>query len=66
LRRGDRMIAMQGLKWAMALLGLMVLTVSPWIWQISPAWFWLVGPLLVASMVWLVIEYLRWSQRWGN
>jgi hypothetical protein len=59
-------MVMQGLKRAMAFLGLVVLTVSPWLWQASPRWFWLVGPLLLGWMVWLVIEYLKWSQRWGK
>jgi hypothetical protein len=45
---------------------LVVLTISPWVWQASPEWFWLVGPLLLAWMVWLVIEYLKWSQQWGK
>ncbi len=44
------------------LIGLGLLAVSPYLWQISLSFLWLIIPMLGAWAIWLVIEYLRWAE----
>ena len=43
-------------------IGVGLLGVSPYLWQISLNFLWLIIPILGAWAIWLVIQYLRWAE----
>ena len=43
-------------------IGLGLLGVSPYLWQINLNFLWLIVPMLGAWAIWLVNEYLRWAE----
>jgi uncharacterized RDD family membrane protein YckC len=43
-------------------IGVGLLGVSPYLWQINLNFLWLIVPMLGAWAIWLVIEYLRWAE----
>jgi purine-cytosine permease-like protein len=49
-------------RWMIGLIGLGLLAVSPYLWQININFLWLILPMLGAWAIWLVIEYLRWTE----
>ena len=50
------------IKFILAILGVAVLTTSPWIFKWSIPIGWLAIALLVVWVVWLANEYLTWAR----
>jgi hypothetical protein len=50
------------LRWMIGVIGVGLLAVSPYLWQINLNFLWLIVPMLGAWGIWLVIEYLRWAE----
>jgi len=51
---------------ALALAGLLVIGILPWIWQLHP---WLGASLLIPIIpwcIWLIFEYLHWARGLGK
>jgi hypothetical protein len=49
------------LRLMIGVIGVGLLAVSPYLWQINLKFLWLIIPMLGAWAIWLVIEYLRWA-----
>ena len=51
-----------GVRVAIALAGAAVTAASPYLYWVSPALLWPAGVMVLAWVVWLVLEYLRWAR----
>jgi hypothetical protein len=49
-----------------AVAGVVLLGVLPWIWQEEPVVAYLLLLPLAVWAVWLMVEYLRWARRLGR
>jgi hypothetical protein len=54
------------LKWVLAIAGLPLIGVTPFLWSWVPGLLWLACPLILVWAFWLVIEYLTWARTLGK
>jgi hypothetical protein len=53
-------------KWALGVGGLILIAITPYFWFTKPMLLWIACPLVIAWVVWLMIEYLRWAAKLGK